>query len=279
MTKKDEPKPFRDHGLGEPVSAIPFDPEDVDRLIDTAHSGSEAERILRQELRAGRLKGKQIERARARIDELDKLTPQAPNFESIKVEASTPRLMAISTVDATTKPHPLSFNEQCKRFGVPSFKWKPTEHDRGNVVLDPQWLRDHIVRVEIPQLERLKFPRSPVIKVHKAAAGAFVELWQRWDAAGLLEHVQGFYGSFVPRYKRGHEGGGSPDLSRHSWGTAMDLDAPLYPLGKPVAVDAPIRKLVPIANELGFAWGGDFHSRIDGMHFEYVRAADDEMPW
>ena len=31
-----------------------------------------------------------------------------------------------------------------------------------------------------------------------------------------------------------------------------------------------VRQLVPIANELGFYWGGHFNRR-DGMHFEMAR--------
>jgi hypothetical protein len=32
-----------------------------------------------------------------------------------------------------------------------------------------------------------------------------------------------------------------------------------------------VRELVPIANELGWYWGGHYRKRLDGMHFELVK--------
>ena len=61
----------------------------------------------------------------------------------------------------------------------------------------------------------------------------------------------------------------STNLSNHSSGTAIDLNATKHPLGK--VGTFPIEK-VPmiraIAKKYGCIWGGDFRSRKDEMHFE-----------
>jgi hypothetical protein len=58
-------------------------------------------------------------------------------------------------------------------------------------------------------------------------------------------------------------------LSNHASGTAIDINAPLHPLGKRNTV--PADKAVAIrakARELGLRWGGDYANRPDEMHFE-----------
>jgi hypothetical protein len=36
-----------------------------------------------------------------------------------------------------------------------------------------------------------------------------------------------------------------------------------------------VRELVPIANRLGFFWGGHFQNRLDGNHFEVAHVLTD----
>jgi hypothetical protein len=74
----------------------------------------------------------------------------------------------------------------------------------------------------------------------------------------------------VPRFIRGSHS----VLSNHAYGTAFDINAPWNALGvRPALVGKPgsVRELVPLAAEHGFAWGGHFRTRPDGMHFELVR--------
>lgn len=62
--------------------------------------------------------------------------------------------------------------------------------------------------------------------------------------------------------------------SNHAWGTAFDINVPWNGLGAtPALVGArgSVRKLVPLANEHGFYWGGHFNGRPDGMHFEIAQ--------
>ena len=63
--------------------------------------------------------------------------------------------------------------------------------------------------------------------------------------------------------------GSTDQLSNHSSGTAVDLNATKHPLGK--AGTFPTEKVPMIralAKKYGMMWGGDFRHRPDEMHFE-----------
>jgi hypothetical protein len=63
--------------------------------------------------------------------------------------------------------------------------------------------------------------------------------------------------------------GSSTNLSNHSSGTAIDLNATKHPLGK--AGTFPLEKVAMIqalAKKYSLTWGGDYRGRKDEMHFE-----------
>jgi len=63
--------------------------------------------------------------------------------------------------------------------------------------------------------------------------------------------------------------GSTENLSNHSSGTAIDLNATQHPLGK--VGTFPIEKVPMIralAKKYGLIWGGDYRNRKDEMHFE-----------
>ena len=63
--------------------------------------------------------------------------------------------------------------------------------------------------------------------------------------------------------------GDTVNLSNHSSGTAIDLNATKHPLGK--VGTFPIEKVPMIralAKKYGLIWGGDYRNRKDEMHFE-----------
>lgn len=72
--------------------------------------------------------------------------------------------------------------------------------------------------------------------------------------------------------------GGGNTPSNHSWGLAIDLDAPENPQQK--GATPPGRNTMPadaaaIAARYGFRWGGTYRSSPDPMHFEFMETPDD----
>ena len=84
-------------------------------------------------------------------------------------------------------------------------------------------------------------------------------------------------GCFAPRAKRG-----SGDLSVHTWGAAVDIDAATNPLVLNCPSGDPRRAawqdrldrlpdaVIDAFRSEGWTWGGDFRSRFDPMHFQWA---------
>ena len=90
-------------------------------------------------------------------------------------------------------------------------------------------------------------------------AAEFHELIEPIDEGGLDDWGYAF------RMVRGS----TDNLSNHSSGTAIDLNATQHPLGK--SGTFPLEKVPMIqslAKKYGLKWGGDFRGRPDEMHFE-----------
>jgi len=153
------------------------------------------------------------------------------------------------------------------------FKFKPAPID-GNMerieILD-DWVHQNLVEIEIPQLRGIKgAPVNCKVRFHKRAAPRLQLLFREWERAKLLDLILSFDGTYAARFVRGS----TTTLSAHSHGSAFDLNAKWNPIGaEPPLVGATgsVRKLVPIANQLGFFWGGHYRGRLDGMHFEIAR--------
>jgi hypothetical protein len=77
---------------------------------------------------------------------------------------------------------------------------------------------------------------------------------------GLSSLVDSYGGIFQQRSIRAHPG----HLSAHSWGIAGDFCPNEYPLGSAKRFDS---RIVEAFAFFGFTYGGDFHSRLDPMHF------------
>jgi len=165
-------------------------------------------------------------------------------------------------------PHTLSTAEIEAMFGP--LPWQPVPGDDSAIHIDPAWTADHLVTVEIPQLRVVAgAPPDQRVTFHRDAAPSLVALFAAWEAAGLLDRVRSWEGSFAPRRIRGGK-----TVSHHAYGVAFDINARWNPLGAaPAPLGAPgsVRELVPLANAHGFMWGGAWSSRPDGMHFEAFR--------
>lgn len=199
-----------------------------------------------------------------------------------KTRAAAQALLSpIPAIGPRQRVLPISHGERVRRFGAIRFVAMGTPTNPERVILRAGWAEQNITSVHCPQLER--FGR-PYVNVHDKAASAFLALWRAWDDAGLLDLIESWNGSWVPRFKRPSTSLklsidqriarcktlGATSLSNHSWGTAFDVNARMWPLGKPVPADAPYRQLIPIGHSLGWFCGADYRSRPDGMHWEYA---------
>lgn len=154
--------------------------------------------------------------------------------------------------------------ERNKMFGTFNYQNKGD----GTIRILGGWESQNIVRVSIPQLIGVEAaPKTGIVTFHKKGAEQLQGFFQAVEDENLQHLILSWAGSFYPRFIRGSR----TTLSNHSWGTAFDINAAWNGLGKqpaPVGAKGSLLKLVPIANDFGFFWGGHYNSRLDGMHFE-----------
>lgn len=152
-------------------------------------------------------------------------------------------------------------------FGKIEFVPAPVPGNPEQIKITNGWAAN-VEMVPIPQLSGVPgFPSHGKVAWHKDYVDELTGLFRAWEEAKLLDFVCSWAGSWNPRFIRGSR----KTLSNHSWATAMDINSPWNPLGsspKPANEKGTVIPLVPIANDFGFYWGGHFHSRPDGMHFE-----------
>lgn len=128
----------------------------------------------------------------------------------------------------------------------------------GNPFTDPNFESKYIVtRAHViggGQTINVRCHIAVADKVHNALADIV--------KGNMLALLNEYDGAFVVRNIRG-----STHPSLHSWGLAIDFDASKYPLGSNNRLPHDI--IVAFKNQ-GFFYGGDFHHRLDPMHFEYT---------
>ena len=135
------------------------------------------------------------------------------------------------------------------RFG--EFAYRAT--GPGDLEIDGAWVDANIVETDLPILGPLT--------CHRALLPALRGALQDLEAANLGHLVASFEGCFYPRTIRG-----STQISRHTWGAAVDVNFSVGPTGVPDAQDP---RLVAIFERWGFG-SGDAWLVPDSGHFEYV---------
>jgi hypothetical protein len=134
----------------------------------------------------------------------------------------------------------------------------------GNVTIDPAWRAANIVRTA--------FAGIPIVaSCHKTVVPAIQGALNEIAAAGLagaidVANTNRYGGCFAPREVRADGGTTGGNLSRHTWGMALDMNTATNPMGGVPTMDC---RVVWIFRKWGFAWGGNF-TTPDGMHFEWV---------
>ena len=105
------------------------------------------------------------------------------------------------------------------------------------------------------------------IPLRAEAAPRLIEMVKWWDANVEPVTLGSGLGTWGYAYRtiRGY----TTTLSNHASGTAIDINAPLHPLGKEGTVRPDkVAAVRAKAAELGLRWGGDYRGRKDEMHFE-----------
>jgi hypothetical protein len=168
-----------------------------------------------------------------------------------------------------SRPKVLSDAQVENRFG----KLNHTEN-RGSIVPSEKWVKENIVRVRVPAIEGkplyTEFNHERVsnlgLTMHRLMVEPLTLAMSEIVDRGFHMDILTFDGLYNPRMVRGSK----DRLSRHSWGIAIDLNAPWNGLGnRPAAMGAKgsLWRIVPIMEKYGFVWGGRW-KRPDAMHFE-----------
>jgi hypothetical protein len=180
-----------------------------------------------------------------------------------------------AVADSLDWPPPPNFSSlgasgRVELFGSFDFKATPVDGNPEAITIAGNWVQQNIVTETIPELAGITgASASGKVQLHRLAAPRVKALFAAWREAGLLPLILTYAGSFAPRFVRGKPG----VLSPHAHGSAFDINVAWNGFGAiPAQVNAKgsVRKLVPIANDLGFYWGGHFTKR-DGMHFEIAK--------
>jgi hypothetical protein len=110
------------------------------------------------------------------------------------------------------------------------------------------------------------------IRVHRRVAPSlervFAAIKEEFPSFAQIQSIglERFGGAYVFRNKRGLD-----DLSTHAFAASIDLAPSRNPLGvrwRPGMMDP---RVVAAFKAEGWAWGGDFKSRPDCMHFQAAR--------
>ena len=96
-----------------------------------------------------------------------------------------------------------------------------TNTGNGSIKIDPNWTRDNLISVDVPQLEDVSGAPAR-ITLHRSISVQFQEALKKTEQAGVLSRILSFDGSWVARHMNWSN---SRPLSRHSWGIAVDFNA------------------------------------------------------
>lgn len=137
-----------------------------------------------------------------------------------------------------------------------------------------RWESNHLTQIALPFPMRLAWETAAVVRritCHREVAPSLSRIF-----AAILAH----YGSVEAVRAAGLDlyGGcynyrpvrGSNTLSLHAYGAAIDLDPDHNAMNTQGARGKMPQAVVDIFKAEGWAWGGDFKTRQDPMHFEAV---------
>jgi hypothetical protein len=124
-----------------------------------------------------------------------------------------------------------------------------------------------------------KEKRPPLAEVSRAGVKIFVRREIGPLVATLFDATEQRFGYDIKPGQTWGYGcravrGSKTTPSNHSWGLAIDINAPSNPMGRTFRSDIP-PGVVAMWWDCGFYWGGWYRTRPDAMHFEYVHRPSD----
>ena len=110
----------------------------------------------------------------------------------------------------------------------------------------------------------LLYNGQPVVhaRCHYLIIENFEQAFYKIKEKGLADLCTNYGGTYQVRKERGS----ATKASVHCWAIAIDLEEDKYPLG---SHDRFPDEIVEIFKDAGFLYGGDFHWRLDPMHFQF----------
>jgi hypothetical protein len=119
------------------------------------------------------------------------------------------------------------------------------------------------------KVDKVDFPSGIRPEVHDLAE----MLLNESERLGYITLHDGWCWGAACRPIKTSNGGYTNVASNHSWGLALDLNAPENPFGG-TQHDIPVA-MARLWNRYGWRWGGDYSGTKDWMHFEFCGTAQD----
>lgn len=160
-----------------------------------------------------------------------------------------------SKTDGYRPPVALTQKQAADKYGpvnVAAKKWA-NEAKFMCLVPVPESIRQHMTN------SSTKKPANSIY-INADIAPALIQAFKLVEERGLQDELYTFDGCLNVRLVRGS----GSDLSTHSYGLAIDINAIGNGLGEAPMIN---RDLVKCFTDAGWTWGGTF-SRKDGMHFQ-----------
>lgn len=146
----------------------------------------------------------------------------------------------------------------------------------GNPMTDKaKFERKWMTLVDLEAYDRIIVPLPSRIYCNKLMVQPLLSVFEKLLTTDLYTEIKTWDGLYNVRYMRGSK----TQLSRHTWGLAIDMNAAWNPLVKTNTHDHYemrrkfvkwSEKFLQVWRDHGFECGADWKGRIDGMHFEFI---------